>query len=153
SSRCDCNSSSISRLSRSPRSTLVKRDQSDISHRPQNMVHSRSHCLPACLFGGKLLPARRGQFIDSSAATALFGDPFGANPPGFFHPVKRWIEGTFLGAEYVAGYVLNGGHDGVAMRARPAGKDFQDQQVERPLERIGFRHTVALDLLLYRRLS
>jgi hypothetical protein len=27
------------------------------------------------------------------------------------------------------------------MKARPARKDFQDQQVERALERVGFRHT------------
>src|SRR5260370_2496627 len=119
SSMCEESSSSISRLKRSPRNTLTKRDHNDISDRPQDSIYGRCHGLPARLFCGKLLLARRGQLIDACPPSALFGNPFGADPAGFLHAVQRGIERTFLGAQDFAGPVLDRRHDGVAVQARP----------------------------------
>src|SRR5260370_18963573 len=51
------------------------------------------------------------------------------------------IERAFLGAQHVAGCVLDRGHDGVAMQARPLREDLQNQQIERALQGIRFGHT------------
>src|SRR5205823_4282312 len=125
SAMCDCNSSSMSRLKRSPRKTFAMRDQSDMSDRPQNAIDCRSHRLPARLFGTQLFLARRCEFIDASPPPALFLDPFGVNPAGFLHAMQSRVKRAFLGTEHFAGHRLDGGHDGVPMEARAAGKDLQ----------------------------
>src|SRR5258706_4203041 len=141
SSRWACSSSSISRVRRSRRKRLTIRNSNDMSGGPQNAVDCGGHGLPAGFFGGELLLSGRGQFINAGAAAAVFHDPFGANPAGFLHAVERGIKRTFFGTEHVQGHVLNRGHNGVAVKARAAREDLQDQQVEGALEGIGFRHT------------
>jgi len=120
---------------------LAMRVHNDMSDRPQNSIYRRSHRLPARFRGCQLLPAGRGEPVDARPPAGILDDPLSADPPGLFHAVEGRIERALLGMEDVAGPVLDGGHDGVAMKARPARKDFQDQQVERALERVGFRHT------------
>jgi hypothetical protein len=40
------------------------------------------------------------------------------------------IERAFFGAEDFFGHAGDGGHDGVAVQARAAGEDLEDEQVE-----------------------
>src|SRR5215475_9777627 len=139
---CNCISSSISRFSALPRNRFVILRQADISGLPQHTVHGRRHRFPARFFHAQLLPARRRQFVDSSTPPGLFRNPFGANPARLFHAVQGRVEGALLHPKYLGGNVLNGGHNGVAMEARPPGENFENQQIERALQGIGFRwHT------------
>src|SRR5215471_14148200 len=140
SSTCDRSSSSISRLKRPPRRVLVMRDQSDMSDRPQHTVYGGGHLLPARFLAGELVAALGGESIDAQAASLVRGGPFGAEPSGFLHAVKRGIERTLVGAQDVAGAVFDGGHDGVAVDAGLAGQDLQHEEVERPLEGVTFGH-------------
>ena len=82
------------------------------------------------------LPAG-GQFVDARPAAGILRDPLGANPAGFLHAVQRRIERAFFGAQHFAGSILDRRHDGVAVQMRAAGEDFQNQQIERALERVG----------------
>ena len=53
----------------------------------------------------------------------------GANPAGFFHAMEGRIERALLDAEHFSRYILDGGHNGVAMEARAAGENLQNQQI------------------------
>src|SRR5579871_4212808 len=97
SSKCEASSSSMSRFTRSPRNEFASRVQSDISNRPQNAIHRRRHGSPTLLLRGKLLLARGRQFVDTSPASRVFGDPLGANPTGFLHAVQGGVKRTLLG--------------------------------------------------------
>src|SRR5690348_6927529 len=130
-------SSSISRLTRSPRNRLRARDKSDISHRPQDSVYRRSHSLPAGFLSGKLLGAFRSESIDTQPLPLVSRDPLGAQPARFLHPVKRGIKRTFVCPQYVTGALLDGGHDGVAMESRLPGQDLENKQIKRALEGVG----------------
>src|ERR1017187_2811686 len=137
----DWSSSSISRLKPSPRTTFRMRDHNDISHRPQHPSYRGSDRLPARFFGAELFLASRRQLVNAGPPSCVSGDPLGANPAGFLHPVQRRIERTFLGAEHIAGPILDGGHNGIAVEFGAPRENLQNQQIERALERIGFWHT------------
>src|SRR5215469_2742260 len=134
SSMCDCNSSSISRFKRSPRTAFEIRDHKDMSCLPENPVDCQADGQPARLFGAELFLAGGGQFVDACAATRVLLDPLGANPARFLHPIQRRVERTFLGAQHFAGGACDCSHDGVAVEPRAPRQDFEYQQIERTLQ-------------------
>src|SRR6266542_2632575 len=140
SARCEPSSSSISRSTRLPRNVLVMRDQSDISHRPQHSIYSRRYDLPAGFLIGELLLAGRSETIHPEPAPFVLRKPFGPQPAGFFDAVQGRIKRAFVGPQDVAGPVLNGRHDGVAVESGTARQDLQDEKVEGALEGIWFGH-------------
>src|SRR5215469_7705587 len=117
SSMCDCNSSSISRFKRSPRTAFEIRDHNDMSCLPENPVDRQADGLPARLLRAQLLFARGGQFVDPGAAPGVFLDPFGANPACFLHPVQRGVERALLSAQHFAGCTGDCSHDGVSVKS------------------------------------
>src|SRR6185437_11319033 len=133
-------SSSISRLTRSPRNRLMARDQNDMSHRPQDSVYRRSHSLPSGLLSGKLPGTLRSQPINAQPLPLVFRNPLGAQPTRFLHSVQGRVKRTFIGPQYVAGTLFDRGHDGIAMESWLAGQDLENQQIKRALEGVGSRH-------------
>src|SRR5690348_14736298 len=110
SSMCDSSSSRISRSSRSRRNKLRNRPTQDIeppSRQLQYTVNRRRHRYPALLLGLELLAAARRQFVNTRAAAVLFGDPLGADPVLFFHPVQRRVQRPFFNAQDFTRYLLN----------------------------------------------
>src|SRR6202167_3397760 len=81
----------------------------------QNAVDGGADGVPAGDFSGELFFAGGGELVETSAAAGIFGGPFSADPAGLFHAVKGGIERAELGVEDVAGGVLDGGHDGIAV--------------------------------------
>jgi hypothetical protein len=92
---------------------------------------------PAGLFGLQLALAGGREFVDAGAASGVFGDPLGPEVAGFFKTMECRVEGAFFDAEDVARDFVDGGHDGVAVEAGAAGKDFEDEEVEGALEVVG----------------
>src|SRR5215472_16244545 len=140
SARWDANSSSISRFNRPLRNVFLIRDQSDMSHRPEDPVHCRSHGLPARYLVGKLLLAFRSQAINPQPPRLVFVDPLGLKPARLLHPVKRGVERTLVHPQYLAGPLFDRRHDGVAMQSRPPGQNLQNEQIKRALEGVGPCH-------------
>src|SRR5277367_3158270 len=126
------------------------RDHRDMSHRPENTIHRRSGCVPARLLGGQLFFARSCELIDTCPPAAILADPLGTNPSILLHAMESRIERTLLGTQHVTGQLADRSHDGIAVQAGPAGKNFQNQQIERTLQRIRLRH---IKTSIYRRLN
>ena len=97
------------------------RDQNDMLSLLQNAVDGGAYGEPAGDFGGQLFFAGGGELVEASAPAGVFGGPFGADPAGLLHAVKRRVERADLGVEDVAGDVLDGRHDGIAVQLWLAG--------------------------------
>src|SRR5579862_7326444 len=141
SSMCDCNSSSISRFKRSPRTAFAMRDHKDMSCLPEDPIDGQTDGLPAQLFRTQLLFACRSQFVDAGAAARILLDPFRANPTRFLHPIQCWVERALLCTQDFAGCTGYGSHDCVAVEPGAPRQYLQHEQIERTLQRIRLSHT------------
>src|SRR4029453_8544911 len=141
SSMWDWSSSSISRMTRPSRRTLVQRDHHDMSHGPEHAIDGGGDRLPARLLAGQLFLARRGQFVHARPPSGVLRNPCCPNPPAFLHAVQRRVERAFLHPEHVAGRFLDRGHERVAVQSWAPREKLQDQEIERALEGVGLWHT------------
>src|ERR1700692_3589094 len=130
SSMCDCNSSSISRFKRSPRTAFEIRDQKDMSCLPENPVDCQADRLPARLFHAQLLFACGGQFVDAGPAAGVFLDPLRANPARFLHPIQRWVERALLCTQHFAGCTGDCSYDGVSVKPPSPRQYLEHEQIE-----------------------
>ena len=78
-------------ISRSP---FPRRDQNDMSHRPQHAIDSGGDSLPARFLRGQLFLSASCQVVHARPAATVFRDPGRPDPAGFFHPVQRRVQGT-----------------------------------------------------------
>jgi hypothetical protein len=85
----------------------------------------------------ELLTAEPGERIEAGLASSVGRGPFSCEPAALFEAMERGIERALLDLQDVAGHLLQALRDGVAVD-RAEGDDFQDEDVERALEQVGF---------------
>ena len=80
---------------------------------------------------------RRREPIILGLAFRLGKAPFGRDPTAPLHAVQRGIKGAFLNGQEIVAGLLNAVGDGVTVQ-RAAGKRFQHQHVQGPLDEVAF---------------
>src|SRR6266850_1091570 len=91
--------------------------------------------VPAVRLFGELLAPGRSQPVIARLPVVLGGAPERRNPLAIFEPMERRVQRSVLDRQHVVGLPFNGVGDRVPV-CRADGQCFQDQQVERPLEKI-----------------
>ena len=73
----------------------------------------------------------------------LGGTPLRLEPLVVGHPMKGWIERSLLDPQGLIRSLVNALRDGIAMQRSRAVEDFENQQIQRPLQTVilVFRHT------------
>ena len=118
----------------------------------QHQSDGRRQPVPRGELALELLTTFAGQGIKFCRATEIGGFPRGNDPPLVLEPMQRRIERPLLNGQHIVGQFLN------ALGDRPAvkgftGDCFENQEVERSLQKIGWLGHVGRPSYLERRQS
>jgi hypothetical protein len=101
-------------------------------------LHDPGHALPTGALGFELLPAPRGQLIETGAAIVLGRIPLRAHEPAKFQPHQGRVKGSHIQLDRASGYLLNSAGNCVPVLPAKDGQSLQNHQVERSLQNARF---------------
>lgn len=110
-----------------------------------HLTDRQAHAFPAVVLDLKLFAPRFREPVILGPAIILGLAPFRFDPAPVLQAVERRVKRTFADAQHVVRPLLNALTDAEAMR-RFAAQNFQDEHVQRALEKIGFLHNRCLVL-------
>src|SRR5258708_5140869 len=104
----------------------------------QQSAHDGCNPLPVLRFHGELLSSLTGEAVELRFAIVVGNSPTCGDPFSLLKPQQGRVERPLIELKKVFGDLLDAAGDSIAVERPKALKSFQNHQIERSLQNVGF---------------